>query len=97
MTKMGIALNYALALLPLLPSFLLLSTLIDVNFSSTANIQTRTLQLFAYVSLAILGFYLTNQLVPHIKLYTLKRGIGGKDLGKKGTALGENLMCVKQL
>jgi hypothetical protein len=42
-------------------------------------------QLLAYVIVALLGYAVTNRLVPNIKQYTLRKGISGKDLGKKGT------------
>jgi hypothetical protein len=42
-------------------------------------------QLLAYVTVALLGFIATDKLVPHIKKYTLRKGITGKDLGKRGT------------
>jgi len=81
--------NHVFAVLPLVPpSYLLLRLLLNYpQFSLTESISS---QLVTYVALAILGFSLTNQLVPSIKAYTLKRGIRGKDLGKKGTSLGEN-------
>eukprot|EP00980_Cylindrotheca_fusiformis_P002251 scaffold517_cov119-Cylindrotheca_fusiformis.AAC.34 len=43
-------------------------------------------QLLAYVAIALLGFKATDKLIPNIKQYTLRRGICGKDLGKRGTA-----------
>lgn len=42
-------------------------------------------QLFAYLIVATLGFAATEKLIPHIKEYTLRKGISGKDLGKKWT------------
>lgn len=39
----------------------------------------------AYLLMGICGYVATAQLVPHIKHYTLRKGIFGKDLGKKGT------------
>jgi UDP-N-acetylglucosamine--dolichyl-phosphate N-acetylglucosaminephosphotransferase len=43
----------------------------------------------AYVSLAIVGYVFTDRLVPHIKSYTLRKGIAGKDLGKRGTSIAD--------
>jgi hypothetical protein len=43
-------------------------------------------QLYAYLLVSLMGYYATSKLIPHIKQYTLKKGISGKDLGKKGTA-----------
>jgi len=47
-------------------------------------------QLLAYVSLAIIGFAATNHLIPNIKAYTLRKGLSGKDLGKRGTRTENN-------
>ena len=44
-------------------------------------------QLLAYLVVAILGYLVTYRLVPSIKQYTLRKGISGKDLGKKGTKM----------
>jgi len=46
-------------------------------------------QLLAYVFVALFGYWATDYLIPVIKTYTLKRGISGKDLGKRGTKLAE--------
>lgn len=46
-------------------------------------------QLLAYLAMGIFGYMLTNRLVPNIKDYTLRKGIYGKDLGKRGTALAD--------
>jgi len=43
----------------------------------------------AYLAMGIFGFVLTNRLVPNIKHYTQRKGICGKDLGKRGTALAD--------
>ena len=43
-------------------------------------------QLIAYMFMAVLGYFATTKLVPQIKQYTLRKGICGKDLGKRGTA-----------
>jgi UDP-N-acetylglucosamine--dolichyl-phosphate N-acetylglucosaminephosphotransferase len=45
--------------------------------------------LLAYLIVALLGYWTTNRLIPGIKLYTLRKGICGKDLGKKGTPEGD--------
>lgn len=44
-------------------------------------------QLLVYVFIALFGYWATDRLVPVIKMYTLKKGISGKDLCKRGTAL----------
>jgi len=38
------------------------------------------------VKLSVVAFLLTNNLVPKIKEYTLRKGIFGKDLGKRGSS-----------
>lgn len=43
-------------------------------------------QLLAYLCMSLMGYAMTNHLVPKIKTYTLRQGICGKDLGKKGTS-----------
>jgi UDP-N-acetylglucosamine--dolichyl-phosphate N-acetylglucosaminephosphotransferase len=42
-------------------------------------------QLLLFIALGIMGHIGTNRLIPKIQYYMLKRGISGKDLGKKGT------------
>jgi len=64
--------DWILALLPLLPSIILLKPLLLP-------------QLYLYVALGVAGFAATLRLVPHISQYTLRANIFGKDLGKKGT------------
>jgi len=44
-------------------------------------------QLLAFVIVATFGYRATNYLVPIIKSYTLRKGISGKDMGKRGTSL----------
>ena len=46
-------------------------------------------QLLAYVLFMTMGYMATNHLVPKIKYYTLRKGISGKDLGKKGTSIAD--------
>lgn len=43
--------------------------------------------LSAFVSLA--GFQVTKRVVPLLQRYTLRRGLSGKDINKRGTAAGE--------
>lgn len=42
-------------------------------------------QLLLFLILGILGHFGTYRLIPGIRYYMLKRGICGKDYGKKGT------------
>lgn len=58
--------NYVLAVLPLIPPLLLLLPLLENPL--TADHSALTSQVVAYMALALLGFILTNQLVPHIKV-----------------------------
>ena len=51
-------------------------------------------QLLAYLIMAALGYAATTRLVPNIQQYTLRKGIAGKDLGKRGTATADKPMCV---
>ena len=90
-----------LALLPLLPPLVFLMMLLDNPFETVKrwigyflSLETRSSdvpsvgsQLLAYLTMAILGFFATSNMVPTIKEYTLRKGISGKDLGKKGTAI----------
>jgi len=92
--------NYVLASVPLLfPAYLSISfAQIESNSksstssaSSNADITLPTVssQLVAYLAMGIFGFILTDRLVPKIKEYTLRKGICGKDLGKRGTDLAD--------
>jgi hypothetical protein len=88
-----------LALLPLIPPSCLLVPLLATPFPTAKRWIQHFLglredelsvppvgsQLLAYVLVALLGFAATNKLVPKIKQYTLRKGICGKDLGKRGT------------
>ncbi len=66
-----------LALLPLVPSVL------AVRYITS---QT-TLQVMLYSCvISFVGFLVTNALIPVFAEYTLKRGLCGKDMGKRGTA-----------
>jgi len=52
-------------------------------------------QLLAYVLVGISGYVTTNKLIPNIKQYTLRKGISGKDLGKRGTAMADKDVYVQ--
>jgi hypothetical protein len=85
----------ALCLLPLLPSLWILIHILSIDFapiytsrkaSSNVDVTTSTgAQLLLFTALGMLGYLMTNRLVPNIKCYMIKRGIFGKDLGKKGS------------
>ena len=70
--------NYIYALTPLVPNLYLLYMLEN---NSQKNSLLKTL------FLSILGYFLTIHLIPIIGQHTLKKGLSGKDLGKKGSKL----------
>jgi len=93
----------SLFILPLLPPLCILCTLLSKNIGTltgfgditdadgAANATKSSVgtQLLLFLVLGILGHVGTDRLIPKIKYYMLKRGICGKDLGKKGT-ISEN-------
>jgi len=86
--------NYILASIPILfPVYSSVSLLTQLENSKTAYTDTTmpsiSSQLLAYVSMGIFGCISTDRLIPSIKEYTLRRGICGKDLGKRGTDLAD--------
>jgi len=92
--------NHVLASIPLLfPAYLSVS-LAQIESNSNSSTSTASSnaditlpsvssQLVAYLAIGIFGFILTDRLVPKIKEYTLRKGICGKDLGKRGTDLAD--------
>lgn len=68
--------DYILAAVPLLPSILLLVNIHDAFVLKIIVVS---------VVLSVVGFLLSNSLIPVVSGYTLKRGLCGKDLGKKGS------------
>ena len=88
--------DFLFACLPLLPPCILLLQLIGNPIAVVQQWITKehlgppppvSSQLLAYLLVAILGFKVTDRLVPSIQQYTLRKGISGKDLGKKGTKM----------
>lgn len=71
-------LNYIFAILPLLPS---LYPILQIR-----NQEIFHLLLISFL-IAIVTFLLSNSLIPIVAEYTLKSGLCGKDLGKKGSKL----------
>lgn len=69
--------DYVYALLPLIPS------IIAVVFIRDSNIQ---MKIYISLGISMLGFFLTDKLITIIAEYTLRKGLSGKDLGKKGSA-----------
>eukprot|EP00977_Amphora_coffeiformis_P008628 scaffold1953_cov176-Amphora_coffeaeformis.AAC.46 len=100
---MGLRTNadFFFACLPLIPPGVLLVSLIGnpipvVQRWATHRKQNASdaappvaSQLLAYLFVAVLGYMVTYRLVPSIKQYTLRKGISGKDLGKKGTSIAD--------
>lgn len=95
--------NRHLALIPLIPPLLLLCTLLDnpllilhgwreKGLGSESAAPPVGTQLYAYLLVSGLGYVATNHLIPHIKQYTLRKGIAGKDLGKRGTSVADKDM-----
>jgi hypothetical protein len=87
-----------LAIIPLLPPLYILIQLIYSDLiiisgdsktkSSTESSRSSSVgasELGVFLALGILGHVVTHRLIPNIQHYMLKRGISGKDLGKKGT------------
>lgn len=68
--------NYVLAILPLIPC-----AVVGFTISDYAANQ----MIIASFAISVGGFYLVNCLVPIVATYTRKRGLTGKDMGKKGT------------
>jgi len=73
---MAIWVKYSLAVLPLLPCLLLFLAIKNNEFKE---------KIYVLMILSLIGYLLVDRLVPIISQYTLKRGLCGKDLGKKGT------------
>jgi UDP-N-acetylglucosamine--dolichyl-phosphate N-acetylglucosaminephosphotransferase len=68
--------DYFIAAVPLIPSIVCALSLKD------GPLLTQLLYSFA---VALIAFFTTVSLIPVFSQYTLKRGLCGKDLGKKGT------------
>lgn len=68
--------DYILAALPLVPSVICFLCISD----------PKTLhQISSSLAISVFGFVMTVSIIPVFASYTLKRGLCGKDLGKKGT------------
>lgn len=78
--------DIALALVPLIPSLYYLLLLPPTAFGESMNARYYVLsQLF----LSILAFMLVVVMIPVTKEACRRKGLSGKDLGKKGTPAGE--------
>lgn len=60
--------DFVLSLLPLVPPCILIIPLLENPLIAFSGPPTFTSQILAYIALAVLGFFLTNRLVPHIKV-----------------------------
>jgi hypothetical protein len=60
--------DFVLSLLPLVPPCIVIIPLLENPLNAFTGPPTFTSQILAYVALTVLGFYLTNRLVPHIKV-----------------------------
>lgn len=102
---MRTSMNSFLACIPLIPPGVLLLRLIGnpvnvvLRWLSARRSQDDdgtpppvASQLLAYLLVSILGYMATYRLVPSIKQYTLRKGICGKDIGKKGTSIADKDM-----
>ena len=76
-----------LVCIPLAPSAWVMYKIISNDMDTDGNAPSSSVgaQLLLFYALGVLGYLGTYRLVPNIKYYMLKRGICGKDLGKKGT------------
>lgn len=70
--------DYILAAVPLLPALWALLQLQNYSMIKTV---------LGTLAISVIGYFSTNALIPVIAEYTLRRGLSGKDLGKKGTPL----------
>lgn len=72
--------NYILLGAPLLPS---------VYTAFWLALEQRQIlpDIMFYMVMAIAGYFMCDKLIPVVKIYLLKKGISGKDLGKKGTSV----------
>jgi len=73
--------NYVLSFIPLIPSIICTFFITDSRIIYEIIFST---------SISAVAFLGTSALVPLISNYTLKRGLSGKDLGKKGTPTENN-------
>jgi len=62
-----------------------------INESPTPHVGS---QLLIYMVVATLGYLATDNLIPKIKVYTLRKGICGKDMGKQGTSTADK--CIPE-
>ena len=75
--------DYLLSVLPLVPNGLALYHL----WRHCSDSQIATLHTIAKsCCIGFFGYILTDRLVPVVSAYTLRKGLCGLDMGKKGTA-----------
>ena len=76
-----------LTILPLIPSILLL-----IQYITQDGNHNNHRELLVYIVMACIGYISTYKLIPKISNYTLRKGICGKDLGKRGTEIADKLV-----
>eukprot|EP01035_Chromulina_nebulosa_P025638 gene25638-33481_t len=81
MLAMKSILKFVLAIVPLIPSVICF-----VVIHSNDGQGTFIYVFFSSVIISVLGYAATSAFIPTIGEFTLKKGICGKDLGKKGQA-----------
>jgi hypothetical protein len=77
--------DWALALIPL-------SVVIAAAFLAMRNIPALWVPCGILVSVSVFAFAVTDRLIDQIKGMTLKAGLFGLDINKKGTPQGEDKM-----
>ncbi len=77
--------DWALALIPL-------SVVVAAAFLAMHNIPALWIPCSILVSVSVFAFIITDRLIDQIKGMTLKAGLFGLDINKKGTPQGEDKM-----
>ena len=87
--------NRLLVIVPLIiPSYLLLFQIVMSQSDNIGRSSGSSRHILGYIFISILGYLMTQQLIPHISLYTLRKNIYGKDLGKRNTKTADVPMYV---
>lgn len=77
------------------PPLALVSALLAPPAALACTLRGDALRWFALsVALSVGAFVVTSGLVPRIKVLTLRAGLGGKDLCKRGTAMEDKVVYV---
>lgn len=70
--------DHFIAIIPLVPSLVLLCLISD---------HSNAWKVYVSMMISVAGYVLTISLIPVVSQYTLKAGLSGKDLGKRGTPI----------